>query len=198
MSRELFDFDEAYLRRLVQGDAETECHFVDYFSLLLRAKLRLRLRSSQDVEDLRQEVFLRVLQVLRRGSGLHSAEKLGAFVNAVCNNVVLEHFRGASRMSQWDENAPNQATSGDDAERELLSDEVREHVRHVLNDLPARDRDLLRAVFLEERDKEAVCRDYGVERDHLRVLLHRARRRLRDLLSPTGLGNALGTSGGAH
>jgi len=34
---------------------------------------------------------------------------------------------------------------------------------------------LLRAIFLEEQDKDAVCRDFGVDRDYLRVLLHRAK-----------------------
>jgi RNA polymerase sigma-70 factor, ECF subfamily len=33
----------------------------------------------------------------------------------------------------------------------------------------------LREVFLEERDKDEVCRDYGVDREYLRVLLHRAK-----------------------
>ncbi|HEX8881821.1 MAG TPA: hypothetical protein VF749_17385, partial [Candidatus Acidoferrum sp.] len=39
----------------------------------------------------------------------------------------------------------------------------------------ARDRELLRAVFFEERDKDAVCREIGVDRNYLRVLVHRAK-----------------------
>jgi RNA polymerase sigma-70 factor (ECF subfamily) len=59
---------------------------------------------------------------------------------------------------------------------------------------------LLRAVFLDEQDKDEVCRDYGVERAYLRVLLHRARRRLRDLLENSAtLGRAaVNTSGGTQ
>jgi RNA polymerase sigma-70 factor (ECF subfamily) len=30
-------------------------------------------------------------------------------------------------------------------------------------------------VFLEERDKNEVCRELGVDREYLRVLLHRAK-----------------------
>ena len=36
-------------------------------------------------------------------------------------------------------------------------------------------RSLLKAVFLDERDRDEVCRELGVERDYLRVLLHRAK-----------------------
>jgi len=199
MPTEFFSFDEPYLRRLIAGDRDTECHFVDYFSGLLRAKLQLRLRCIQDVEDLRQEVFLRVLQSLQRGPGLQHPGKLGAFVNAVCNNVILEHIRTKARTTQFGDDTPEPRESGASLETELLSAEVREQVRVVIDDLPAKDRGLLRAVFLEERDKDAVCRDYGVKRDYLRVLLHRARRRLRDLLAPpTTNTKAVKSSGGGH
>jgi RNA polymerase sigma-70 factor (ECF subfamily) len=38
-----------------------------------------------------------------------------------------------------------------------------------------RDRSLLKAVFLDERDRDEVCHEFGVEREYLRVLLHRAK-----------------------
>src|SRR5216683_4619712 len=58
-------FDQSYVTRLTNGDAETERHFTRYFGDLLAIKLRARLRSSHLVEDARQETFLRVLNVLR-------------------------------------------------------------------------------------------------------------------------------------
>jgi RNA polymerase sigma-70 factor (ECF subfamily) len=33
----------------------------------------------------------------------------------------------------------------------------------------------LKAVFFDERDRDEVCREFGVDRDYLRVLLHRAK-----------------------
>ena len=44
------------------------------------------------IEDIRQETFLRVLVTLRRKHGLEHPERLGAFVNSVCNNVFLEYL----------------------------------------------------------------------------------------------------------
>jgi RNA polymerase sigma-70 factor (ECF subfamily) len=195
MLRDFFSFDGEYLRRLRTGDPQVEYHFTDYFSALLRAKLQVRLRNSQEVEDLKQEVFLRVLQYLRSGPGLNDPAKLGAFVHSVCNNVLLEHFRSRGRVDQWDESAPEPRGTGVDPDEQLMSAELRVQVSTVLNGLPAKDRGLLRAVFLEEQDKDTVCRDYGVGRDYLRVLLHRARRRLREVLVQSKLNAAV--SGGA-
>src|ERR1051325_1165374 len=92
-------FDEAYVRLLMGGDPETEIHFVSYFSTLIRLKLRSRIRSPQLVEEVRQETFLRVLTTLRKKGGLQHAERLGAFVNSVCNNVFMESIRAESRTN---------------------------------------------------------------------------------------------------
>jgi RNA polymerase sigma-70 factor (ECF subfamily) len=48
-------------------------------------------------------------------------------------------------------------------------------VREILLGMPPRDRLLLKAVFLDEMDRDDVCREFGVDRDYLRVLLHRAK-----------------------
>ena len=96
-SLEFFPFDGDYVRRLTESDAETERHFVGYFSPLLLIKLKQRLRSRDQLEDLRQEVFLRVFRSLRQGTGLRRPECLGAYVYSICNNVVLEYLREKSK-----------------------------------------------------------------------------------------------------
>jgi RNA polymerase sigma-70 factor (ECF subfamily) len=52
---------------------------------------------------------------------------------------------------------------------------MKRKVREILLRLAPRDRSLLKAIFLEERDRDEVCRQFGVEREYLRVLLHRAK-----------------------
>jgi RNA polymerase sigma-70 factor (ECF subfamily) len=66
-----------------------------------------------------------------------------------------------------------------DLERALISHETMHKVREILAEMKQRDRDLLRAIFLEEREKDEICREFGVDREYLRVLLHRAKERFR-------------------
>jgi RNA polymerase sigma-70 factor, ECF subfamily len=51
----------------------------------------------------------------------------------------------------------------------------------VVEGLPKKDRDRLRAYFLEEKEKDEVCAQFGVDRDYFRVLLHRAKDKFRVL-----------------
>jgi RNA polymerase sigma-70 factor (ECF subfamily) len=169
-------FDADYLEALRAGEPRTQEHFVCYFTELLQLKLRSRLRSPQAIEDVRQETFARVLATIRKKDGLRQPERLGPFVNTVCNNVLLEHYRQASRSDSLDEEgAPELPARGGSVLDAVESKQMEAQVREVLGGLPEHDRSLLKAVFLDERDRDEVCREFGVDRDYLRVLLHRAK-----------------------
>jgi RNA polymerase sigma-70 factor, ECF subfamily len=177
-------FDGSYVSRLRAGDASTEQHFVGYFSELITLKLRSRLRAPEVIEDLKQETFSRALTLIRSEGGVRNPERLGPLVNSICNNVLMEQYRASGRVEALDEAAAEQiAETRPDALSMVISHDTRDVVRKVLAKLKRRDRDVLRAVFLEERDKDKVCREMGVDREYLRVLLHRAKGAFRELYS---------------
>lgn len=181
-----FEFDTAYVERLTAGDEATERHFTAYFGDLLTIKLRSRLRSQVAVDDAKQETFLRVLTTLRRKGGLESAGSLGAFVNTVCNNVLFECYRAQARRRQDvpEDDTPLEAPAAS-VEALLLNADEFERVRQAVSELPDKDRELLRSLFFEERDKDEICRSLGVDRPYLRVLLHRAKSRFREAFGRT-------------
>ena len=169
-------FNAGYVASLCAGDRQAQEHFVGYFTELLQLKLRNRLQSPQAIEYIRQETFARVLSVLRRDGGLREPERFGAFVNTVCNHVLFEHYRSAGRSESLDvEGKPELAAKGADALEIAAAGQIKDKVREILLDLDPRDRALLQAVFIDERDRDQVCREFGVDRDYLRVLLHRAK-----------------------
>jgi RNA polymerase sigma-70 factor, ECF subfamily len=176
-------FDRHYLEQLTSGDFRTQEHFVSYFSELIRLKLSKRLRSHAQVEDARQETFARVFAALRKPDGIREPERLGAYVNSVCNNVLLEYYRSSSQEAPSDDeeaeaNIPDPAISVVDV---IANRQTQRNVREILDQLQEKDRRLIKEVFLEERDKDEVCRDLGVDREYLRVLLHRAKKSFKSI-----------------
>jgi RNA polymerase sigma-70 factor (ECF subfamily) len=164
------EFDRAYLERLSAGDPDTEAHFTRYFGDLLSLKLRSRLRSREQIEDAKQETFTRVFTSLRRKSG----------VNSVCNNVVFEMYRSGSKTVALEEDFDAADERQPGADSAIAAGQDRERVRAALVTLPPKERELLTWLFFEGRDKDQVCRDLHVDRDYLRVLLHRAKNRFRE------------------
>jgi RNA polymerase sigma-70 factor (ECF subfamily) len=186
---DFFAFDKTYVEKLRNGDAATERHFFVYFEKLLHIKIRARGISADRMEDLKQETFIRVIGAVRKEGGVHHPERFGAFVNSICNNVLLEYYRTLGKNQQWDERHEEIPDKVLDLEGMMVSKQASERVRKILSALPARDRNLLRAVFLEEKDKDAVCRDIGVDRDYLRVLLHRAKDKFKAIYEKERLGD---------
>jgi len=178
-SLQFHSFDQDYLQRLASGDAIIEHHFSSYFGDLLSLKLRVRIRSPQLIEDIRQETLLRVLQTVRQ-KGVEHPERFGAFVSAVCNNVLLELVRRDMRH-QGMESEFDPIDNSVDLDAPLVSRQRRQQVESVLEELPGKDHELLRWFFLEERSKAELCQRFQVSEDYLRVLLHRAKSRFRSM-----------------
>jgi RNA polymerase sigma-70 factor, ECF subfamily len=175
-SLQFHTFDAGYVDGLCAGDLRIQEHFVGYFTQLLHLKLRSRLQSPQAIEDVRQETFARVLTALRKEGTLRQPERLGAFVNTVCNHVLFEHYRSSTRSQSLDaEDQPEIPASGADVLDIVAAKQLKARVREILVDMSPRDRSLLQAIFLEERDRSEVCREFGVDAEYLRVLLFRAK-----------------------
>jgi len=170
---ELFSFDEEYLRRLGAQDPATEAHFVSYFSERLKIVLRGRGVDSHTLDEVRQETFCRVWVAVRSGE-VRNPRGFGAYVHSVCKNVLSETRRDIVR------NQHDQLDSTDVADQQLDLEDLMQQkqngklVREILAMLPERDRHILHARFFEDRENEDVCLQFGIDRDYLRVLLHRA------------------------
>jgi len=156
---------------------------ISHFSRPVQIKLRSRLRSPELVQDASQETFLRVLSYFRSGKTLENPGSLPGFVYVTCHNVAMEFLRAHTRHDQIPERLPEPTASGLDPEGQVVSEERKAMVRRLLAELPEKDRKLIQRVFLDEEDKDAVCREFAVNRNYLRVLLHRARSRFRAALS---------------
>jgi len=181
---ELFTFDKPYVDRLRDGEPATEQHFVRYFGHLLSIMLRARYLPQEKVEDVRQETLTRVIATLRREGGVRQPERFGSFVNSVCKNVLRESLRDWQRSEALQPDHLEIPDKVIDVERAMITQETKNQVREILSEMKERDRRLLRAIFLEDKEKDEVCREFGVDRQYLRVLLHRAKERFRSSFAP--------------
>jgi RNA polymerase sigma-70 factor, ECF subfamily len=172
-------FDSEYIRRLKNGDGGTADHFAKYFGELLYLKLRVRLRSPQLIEDVRQETLMRVLDAVRNKDSLEHPERFGAFVNAVCNHVLQEAYRFEGRHDSIDDHNLEPPDTRVDLDAPLVNSNNKRNVKRVLDELPAKDRDLLKEIYLDEEDKSVICRRHRVDPRYLRVLVYRAKSRFR-------------------
>jgi RNA polymerase sigma-70 factor, ECF subfamily len=173
-------FDAAYLDKLAAGDPQVEQHFAQYFGELLLIVLRARQFRRDTINDIRQETLLRVLKAVR-AKEIRDPRCFRAYVHSVCKNVIRETGRSDWRTSVGTDDCPEPADDRADSEAELVTRERQALVRSVIAEMPAHERNLLSAVLAEKSTAE-ICREFGVDSNYLRVKMHRAREKFRQVL----------------
>jgi RNA polymerase sigma-70 factor, ECF subfamily len=151
---------------------------IERYRLKLRYKVSYHLGSScPDLEDLVQETLLRFLRAMRTEK-IRNPESVAAFLSGICNNVVHEYKR-----RQWKEPTSDAGEFLPEPLPGAGADmaELRQVIAVVMVHLPPRDREILRAFFLEEREKSEICRAMGLSDIQFRVALFRAKEKFREI-----------------
>jgi RNA polymerase sigma-70 factor (ECF subfamily) len=149
---------------------------VDRLRLKLRYKVLYHVgHNCADVDDLVQESLTRFFRAQQRDL-IRNTEEFGAFLNGVCRNVILEYRRRMRREPIADPDVPV-PDLGVRPEAEIL--EMRDSINHGLNELAERDRLILRALYLDGKEKDEICRQWGMSDAQFRVVLFRAKERFR-------------------
>lgn len=141
-----------------------------------------RLNSVSAAEDVAQETLRRVTEALRSGK-VRQQEALPGFVFQTALHICLQHHRSSDREAR----ALRRVSASDqplspDALTSLISEERRAALHRGLRSLRGEDRDLLRELYFEDQEPEAVARRLGVTPGALRVRKYRALQRLAELL----------------
>ena len=146
----------------------------------LRLKLRYKVlyhvgHNCADVDDLVQETLVRFFRAEQRKI-IRNTDELGAFLNGVCRNVILEYRRRIRREPAIDPDTPI-PDAGVRPEADAF--EMRDAIDNGLKELAERDRMILRSLYLEGKEKEAICKEWKMTDAQFRVVLFRAKERFR-------------------
>lgn len=170
------DFDERELvARCQRGDDGAFGELVDRYKNLVYAMIYRMVADRTQVDDLAQDVFLKV----HRG---------------------LPYFRGEARLSTWiyrivanvcvqARSARRETTSASDVAEPSMKDaafadiELRDRIEKAMAQLPEHYRFLIAAHYLEGIQYEALAESLSLPLGTVKTHLYRAKRQLRELLS---------------
>lgn len=166
-----------------QGDETAFGQIVQAYRRRILGTISRLINRPDDVEDVGQEVFLRLYDSLDQ---LRSAEVFEPWlyrltVNASYDYLRRQKRRRESRMSDMSEQqvvlADASAGSKEDAERTRRA-EVRETVEALLGNVSEEDRLLLLLKEVEGLSLKELEKVYGAKENALKVRLFRARQRV--------------------
>lgn len=170
--------------RIGRGDGTAEQEMVARYERGLGFLLRRRTGDPELALDLCQDTFRIAIEKLRAGP-LNEPERLAGYLRGVAVNLVVGLERKTARRATTPDSDKVEATAdrGPGPFDDVSSRQVGDAVRRLLAELRTpRDREILTRLYLEEDDKESICRDLGIDSTHFNRVLYRAKQRFRDLL----------------
>ena len=167
--RELID-------RCRSGDDDAFAELVDRYKKLVYALVSRMVPDRSQADDLAQEVFVKVHRGLPYFRG---DARLSTWIYRIVSNVCLQ-ARATSARTATPTSADVERGSPDAAFAHL---ELRDRLEHALAQLPENYRLLIAAHYLQGIQYEALAETLDIPIGTVKTHLHRAKRRLRELLS---------------
>ena len=143
-----------------------------------RRMYMLALRLTADSDDAQDVVQDSVTRLWQSRSKLDDVDNIEAYISAIVKNAALDTVKRRSRSVNLDE--VNQMPHDADVATDLARREQVRHVMNAINDLPDTQQQVLmmRDVYGYEFDE--IERATGCNYGHIRVLLSRARKTIKN------------------
>jgi RNA polymerase sigma-70 factor (ECF subfamily) len=155
----------------------------------LRLLITRRAGDPQLGADLLNDAICTAWEKWQAGQIAHP-EHIAGYVFQVAINLLRNHRRamGVRPDKRASVKELDELPSGGEPRDQLFQSQLGARVRKLLLEMgSARDRSVLVRFYLDEEDKDTICRDLQLTALQFDKVLHRARRRMRDLMDATGL-----------
>ena len=139
--------------------------------------------------DVLQEAIATAWEHLQAGRISRPDQIVGYVFQVAMNQLRNRRRKFADRPDRRAESdALDQLTAAEPAPNLELGTNIVSQVRALITELPTeRDRQIVKRFYLDEEDKDVICRELGVAPLHFDKIIFRAKRRMQSLLESRGL-----------
>ncbi len=183
----LADIDRKLIDRCLNKEPGAWNDFVDrYVGLIYHvighaAYARSRTLSSEDMEDVAAEVFLKIVDdnyaVLRRFKGQSS---LPTYLTVVARRTCIKQLVKRHREEELGHTSAHRAIVEEGASGEVESVLSADEVERMLEDLPEREAEIVRMYHLKFLNYRQIGKRMGIPENSVGPILAKARKRLRE------------------
>ncbi|MCW5900613.1 MAG: sigma-70 family RNA polymerase sigma factor [Flavobacteriales bacterium] len=164
------------IARILQGDAHAYGELVRKYQHMVFTVCHRVLRNDQDAEEATQDSFVKAYQHL---AGFGGNAKFSTWLYSIAYRTAISHGRRRKETGALEDLPHHPASDGG-------NEGHRTELRRVLDDALARlvpeDASILSFFYLEELSVEEIVTVTGLGASNVKVKLHRARKKLLEVL----------------
>ncbi|MFQ5614646.1 MAG: RNA polymerase sigma factor [Anaerolineae bacterium] len=143
------------------------------------------------VEDLSGEVFVRVLEGLRRGKAWRESPR--GWILGIARNIVADYYRQRERLTEVELGDDLASVKETDPLHHVALNERKRLLMQAVQQLPEGQRDVILMRFIEGIDVKGVATAMNKTPGAVKALQHRALQGLAKIIQDFSLKDALGT-----
>ena len=176
--------DSDLLERARAYESEALAEIYDCYAMAIYRYLYRYLGDAAQAEDLTSEVFLRLLQALNTSRA--PRDKLQGWLYRVAHNLAMDWFRQSTRVA--DATLDVDLVAGGTSPSKMVEEpQAQQAVRAALRKLTSSQQQVIILRFGEGLKISEVSQIMGKSEGAVKILQHRAIKRLQKLLEQTGM-----------
>lgn len=154
---------------------EFKQRFMTFHRLLYRVAFHLT-GNVQDAEDLLQDTYLKLWQKRDdiREEAVNQAYLVTLMRNLLRDQQRLKHIDSSAELRNELSPPDERSLEGQIAARDEAS-----HMKNLINQLPKRDKEIIRMHLMEERTYDEIEQDTGLSQGNIRIIVMRTKQKLK-------------------
>jgi RNA polymerase sigma-70 factor (ECF subfamily) len=169
-----------------QGHTEQVAELADQHGRMVFATAYRVLGNAEDAEDTLQEVFLGLLSKWNGRLKPGAVRDWGAFLRVAASRCALDMLRRKARRKRTTDALSREVgpAPNENPRHQANRREEAQLLRQALSSLPKRDARVFALRYFEDFPYAEIAEQMNVSVSQVGVILHRARKRLREILEP--------------
>ena len=184
MAETVSEMDRRDIAASLNGDGAAYARLVQHYQGQVGAQMWRFTREPAVLEELVQEVFVEAYLSLK---GFRGRAPFLHWLRRVATRVGYRYWKSQARKRDREEALTETSLNLAIAPEDLSSFEAAEALYGLFAKLPSQDRLVLTLFYFEECDTNEIASRTGWNRTLVKVRLHRARKKLKALLSEAGI-----------
>ncbi len=190
------NLDQHYIEQALNGDTKAYAVLIDRYKHMVYTMAAQIVKNKEDAEEVAQDVFLKAFKALNSYKG---DAKFSTWLYKIAYYRSLDYLKKRQRRISTTaiDVSREYSISALDGEMDRMEvQEKQQMVKKAIQKLPEDDGVLITLHYYEELSLKEISEVMGHSPNALKVRLHRARKRLADLLKRTVEPEILSSYGG--
>lgn len=169
--------EKRIIRKIQNGDAEAFARIYDGYIDKVYKFIYYKVNTIESAEDLTSQVFTKILEYILEGKQIDSIQ---ALIYRAARNQVVDYYRRSRREVPIELAESKTATS---FEEDIKDKEGLAVIEAALRKLKGEAKEAMILRYIDECSVKEVAKILGKSEGAVRVMIHRAKKDLRDKLS---------------